>query len=69
MTDIIDLLLRQNPYMYIYPYTITITLMKKGERQILGTFSSLAFGGRDLKPSRGDGSWSNLTPHGVCDQL
>ena len=28
------------------------------------------FGARDLKPSRGDGSWSNLKPHVIrCDQV
>ena len=27
------------------------------------SFSSLTFGARDLKPSRGDRSWSNLAPH------
>ena len=27
------------------------------------SFSSLTFGARDLKPSRGDRSWSNLNTH------
>ena len=36
---------------------------KKIKPQTLGTFSSLTFGARDLKPSRGDMSWSNLAPH------
>ena len=38
---------------------------KRIKRQTLGTFSSLTFGARDLKPSRGDRSWSNLAPHGL----
>ena len=34
------------------------------------SFSSLILGARDLKPSRGDGSWSNLKPHVTrCDQV
>ena len=36
---------------------------KKGKTDILKLFSSLTFGARDLKPSRGDRSWSNLAPH------
>ena len=46
-----------------------ISLMKRGETGFLFLFSSLTFGARDLKPSRGDGSWSNLKHGGVSDQV
>ena len=37
--------------------------MKSVEIVFLRSFSSFTFGARDLKPSRGDRSWSNLAPH------
>ena len=37
--------------------------MKSVERVFLRSFSSFTLGARDLKPSRGDRSWSNLAPH------
>ena len=43
---------------------------KNGERQIVFLYNSLTFVAGDLKPSRGDWSWSNLGPHVTsCDQV
>ena len=36
---------------------------KNGERQIVLLYNSLTFVTGDLKPLRGDWSWSNLAPH------
>ena len=46
---------------------IIILSSKRIKRQILKLFSSLTFGARDLKPSRGDRSWSNLGPHDLLE--